>query len=182
MDQVSLIPRLPTIRRAYDRTLLITSHAGSGWGAPRVKEMEIARNSWQSLELTAPDDTIIVSETPHKLRSIGATGCLVIAIADVTRQVGAVVHTYVAELFAAPLKFAIEALNGRPQDMRIGISGVICSFTGGKEDTIRAQIAAGIGQSGRIIYNQMGKKGDIAIDFQHRTIGSPDENIFSARF
>jgi hypothetical protein len=182
MDRVTLGPRLPATRNAYDKTMVITSHAGSGWGAPRVKEMEGIGHSWRGVELTAPDDTIIVSEAPHTLRSIGVTCCLAIAIADVSRQAGAIVHTYVAEQFAAPLQFALYALNGRSQDLRIGISGVICSFTGGKEVEIRARIAAEIGQSGRIIYNQLGKKGDIAINFQDRTIGSPHGDVLPARF
>jgi hypothetical protein len=143
--------------------------------------MEIARNSRHGLELTAPDDTIIISEAPHRFRSIGVTGCLTIAIADAARQAGAVVHTYVAERFAAPLQFALYALNGQPADLLIGISGVLCTF-GGKEEEIRARIAAEIGQSGRIIYNQLGKKGDIAIDLLNRTIGTPYGDISPARF
>jgi hypothetical protein len=181
MDRVALGPRLPAVRNAYDKTMVITAHAGSGWGAPRVQQMEIARDSHRGLELTAPDNTIIVSEAPHRFRSLGVTGCLTIAIADATRQAGAVVHTYIAERFAAPLQFALYALNGRPADLRIGISGLLCTY-GGKEEEIRARIAAEIGQSGRIIYNQMGKKGDIAIDFLNRTIGTPYGDITPAIF
>ncbi len=173
--------RLPAKRSPLDKTIVITAHAGSGWGLPRVKQMEISRDSRCGLELTAPDDTIIVSEAPHRFRSIGVSCCLTIAIADPGRLAGAVVHTYIGEQFAAPLQFALYLLNGRPDDLRFGLSGLLCTF-GGKEAEIRARIAAGVGEYGRVIYDQLGKSGDIALDFQKRAIGSPYEDIAPARF
>jgi hypothetical protein len=82
------------------------------------------------------------------------------------------------EQFAEPLQFAIDALNGDPRDLRLGLSGVLCTF-GEKDAQIKAGIVNGIGEYGPIIYNQLGKKGDIALSFVDRTIYNPYD-IFSA--
>lgn len=162
--------RLPAVRNGHDKTRVITRQWG--WGYIQTEELDVTRQSFQGRNLAAPDDTIIVSELPHTLRTVGVTCCLAIALVDARRLAGALVHIYFAEQFAEPLRFALDALNGDPRDLRIGLSGVVCTF-GEKDAEIKAGVIAGIGRYGPIIYNQMGKRGDIAINFMDRTIHSP---------
>ena len=149
-------------------------------GEVRVQEMEMTRNSGRGREFLVPGNTIIVAETPLTLLASGVSCCLAIALADTARQAGALVHTDSAEQFDEPLLFALEALNSRPEDLRIGLSGVLFSFEG-YDDDLRAQVAARMGPD-KIIYNQLGKQGDMFINFQAKTIGSPHGNVPPAKF
>ncbi|MBI5698887.1 hypothetical protein HZC35_01070 [Candidatus Saganbacteria bacterium] len=172
-------PRLPTVRNSRDRTRVITWHIDRG--DIEEEELKITRRNLQGHDLTAPDATVIVSEFPNILRTVGVSCCLAIALVDVNRLAGAVIHIYFAEYFIKPLRFALDALNGKSRDLRIGLSGVIGNY-GGKDDEIKADVVAGIGRYGPIIYNQMGERGDIAINFTNRTIHSPCHITPPAKF
>jgi hypothetical protein len=157
---------LPAERKSTDRSIIITRRGGSVW----VREMEMTRDSRRGLEIIAPDNTTVVSELPHRMRTVNVSCCLAIALADRTRLVGALVHTRYAERYAEPLHFALAAMNSQPEDLCVGISGVV-----GALGVDEGRVVAGIGEFGQIIYDQMGKRGNIAIDFEERMIYGPHD-------
>ncbi|MBN3032895.1 MAG: hypothetical protein JW873_02255 [Candidatus Saganbacteria bacterium] len=168
----SLPYRLPAVRKSTDKSMIISCY---GWYGPESKVTGIPRNAPCGQLLEVPDESIIISETPHIIRSVRVTTCLAIALVDCARLVGAVVHTYYPEQFAEPLQFALAAINGRPENLRIGLSGMANHFD---MDTPKrlAGITAGIGTFGRVVYNELGHKQNILINFEHRMIGSPPDD------
>jgi hypothetical protein len=163
--------RMPQTRYGQNKCLLIAH-----FGTHTIETLPFRRWDAEGEEHKAWDNTIIVSEPPNRLRTIDTSCCLAIAMADTKRLVGAAIHIYFPRDQHKAMEYALWAMNSKRKDVVIGLSGMMLTYTNGSENKVRAEVAMHAGRYGRVIYNQLGKKGDIAIDFKKRQIYYPNNS------
>jgi hypothetical protein len=165
--------RMPVNRSNGAKCLKIVNRIG----LHIVEKLLYKRWDGESQEFQASDSTIIVSEFPNRLRTIGTSCCLAMALVDSSRLVGAVIHIYPYENVAEPAKYALWAMNSQSKDVEIGLSGVLGTF-GGEEHRIRQNIASSMNRFGTIVYNQLGISGDIAAKLERGEIHFPNRSQY----
>jgi len=171
------VRRLLAIRESTDKSMIFL-HRGC-W--LRTIETAVARDAGRGSLVKVLGETIVVTEIPHTPQTVGVSACLAITVVDSQRLAGAAIHILNATEYEEPLAFALAILNSPSRNLLFGLSGITCGFSGDEADA-RAWVAAKIGRLGRIIYNQLGKKGDIAISFTKRMIYPPDNLSLAVRY
>jgi hypothetical protein len=176
LSKESRAAQFPRIRRLHDNIRKVAIQPG--WGM-RMSVLDQTRSATQTEEFQAWDDTIIVTEFPFKLRTIDTSVCLAMAMVDVERLVASIIHVSFSSRMKEAAELSLWVMNSDPQNVVVGLSGMI--FVGpAVADRERVPIEAR--RYGRIIYDQLGHIGDLAIDLRKRTINSPHDWLLCSSF
>jgi hypothetical protein len=161
--------RFPAVRETSDNVMLIARFEGHHF----IEVLDHPRISMrQPEEFEARDETITVSEFPHKIKTVGAGVCLAVALADTRRLVGGVIHIRWPEDRINAFEYARWAMNSRREDAVLGLSGMKYQYDDAKGQQLVSEVAADASKYGRVVFNQLTHKGDIFVDFSARMIGA----------
>jgi len=162
----SPVKRMPKVRRSNDRIVCVRYDY---WGEYRVAVLDELRGAAQGREFQIWDQTIMVTEFPFALRTIDTSVCLAAAFLDIERLVVGICHLPFAEKFEEAADFSLWAMNSARRNVHVGLSGMIFS----RGDEARRQVAQTAAKYGRVVYNVLGQRGDIAVSTSNRLFFYP---------